>query len=318
MARPSKQTVEYFPHFVKSGKTLFILESIWGNTGYAFWFKMLESICESDGHTLRYSDPNTRDYFLARCGIQHADAVKIFGKLVELGNIDRELWNNREWVWCPSLIENLKVVYSKRVTPIPCRPEIVSGEKTGFPGRKQNASPMREIVSGEKTPQSKVKERKGEGEGASVDILLDSDKVKSKSDAPARVPEPPPHALSASPFLPAGEAAGSNDKADTIKKEPLPEGQFPEADILAVASFYCELKDLTFANEAAKLTFMRGKDIFYAAKDILIMADGLVARAAECLGDQAEYYVKQNKTKWDLGWVKKDFVAWDTDRRNNE
>jgi hypothetical protein len=309
MGRPNKQTVEYFPHFVKSGKTLFILENNWGNLGYAFWFKMLESICESDGHVLRYSDPNTRDYFLARCGIQHAEAVKIFSKLVELGNIDRELWEAREWVWCPSLIENLKAVYAKRVTPIPIRPEIVSGEKTQFPGRKQNSSPMKEIVSGEKTPQSRVKERIGEQRGASVDILKDNntDKHKDKSDAAAL---PAPAETAAAP-LPASPSPAPTGAAGAELK-------LPEADIMAIAALYCNLKKIRFANDAAKATFMRGRDVFYAAKDILIMADGLVARAAECLGDQAEHYENQGKLKWDLGWVKKDFTAWDTDRRNNE
>lgn len=42
MARPKKQTVDYFPHFVKGGRTIFILENKFGNDGYAFWFKLLE------------------------------------------------------------------------------------------------------------------------------------------------------------------------------------------------------------------------------------------------------------------------------------
>jgi len=43
MARPRKQTVDYFPHDtdVSSGKTLTILQSKYGNDGYAFWFKLL-------------------------------------------------------------------------------------------------------------------------------------------------------------------------------------------------------------------------------------------------------------------------------------
>jgi len=42
MARPNKQGVDYFPHFVNHGKTMFILEEKFGNNGYAFWFKLLE------------------------------------------------------------------------------------------------------------------------------------------------------------------------------------------------------------------------------------------------------------------------------------
>lgn len=49
MARPKKQTVDYFPHFVKGGRTIFILENKFGNDGYAFWFKLLEILGESEG-----------------------------------------------------------------------------------------------------------------------------------------------------------------------------------------------------------------------------------------------------------------------------
>ena len=42
MARPRKQTVDYFPHYCKCGRTIFILENRFGNDGYAFWFKLLE------------------------------------------------------------------------------------------------------------------------------------------------------------------------------------------------------------------------------------------------------------------------------------
>ena len=47
MARPLKQTVDYFPHYVNHGKTLLIIENEYGNTGYAFWFKVIELLCTS-------------------------------------------------------------------------------------------------------------------------------------------------------------------------------------------------------------------------------------------------------------------------------
>ena len=50
MARPKKQKVEYFPHFVMSGRTIFILENTYGNDGYAFWFKLLELLGDTEGH----------------------------------------------------------------------------------------------------------------------------------------------------------------------------------------------------------------------------------------------------------------------------
>lgn len=327
VARPSKQTVEYFPHFVRPGKTLFILESKWGNTGYSFWFKMLEVLGESDGHVLRYNEPDTRDYFLARCGIQHGEAVQIFSKLVELKKIDRELWENREWVWCHAFVENLKVVYAKRTTSIPVRPALsfkeesragvfgektrVSGEKTQFPGRKQNRSPMSEIVFGEKTPQSKVKERKGEGSVLYNDNDIDNNIVMDKVSNDNVSSAPPPAEHRPAPLL-APPALGQQ--------------QYPETDILTVADAYCTAKGVRFHTESAKNTYLRSRAVFYDAKDFLALNGGNVERACLAIQDFAREYVADGKTDWNWRYIMQDWVkpewgkgvTWDELRRNYE
>ena len=48
MARPAKLTVDYFPHIINQGKTIFIIENNYGNDGYAFWFKLLELLGATD------------------------------------------------------------------------------------------------------------------------------------------------------------------------------------------------------------------------------------------------------------------------------
>jgi hypothetical protein len=298
MARPAKQTVEYFPHYVQPGKTLFILESKWGNVGYAFWFKMLEVLGESDGHVLRYNEPDTRDYFLARCGIQHAEAVQIFSKLVELKKIDRELWESKEWVWCPGLIENLRPVYSKRTTPLPVRPQVVFGEKTQFPGRKQKGSPMNENVSGEKTPHSRVEERKGGGRGVCIpsdnDIHIDLETVKDKTDAAAL-----------------SDLASPGQNTPEQKTAPTSKGiQFPEADILDLAKQYCLLQGITFHSEEEERIYLRST-MFYPAKDLLAVNQGRVERAKACLKHFSEFYTEKGFTDWHWKSVMEDFKKWD-------
>lgn len=66
MARPKKQTVDYFPHFVKCGRTIYILENRFGNDGYAFWFKLLEILGESEGHFYDCSNLSNWEYLLAK------------------------------------------------------------------------------------------------------------------------------------------------------------------------------------------------------------------------------------------------------------
>ena len=123
MGRPRKQTVDYFPHFVSTdSRTKFILEQSWGNDGYAFWFKLLELLCRSEGHYYDLSEAANGKYLEALMKVDAETASNILDTLADLGNIDRDLWEERKVVWCQSLVDNLQDVYSKRTVSAPMRP----------------------------------------------------------------------------------------------------------------------------------------------------------------------------------------------------
>lgn len=67
MARKQTNTVDYFPHIAKQGRTLFTIESRWKNDGYAFWFKTLEMLCQEENHYLNCKDPQSWQYLLGVC-----------------------------------------------------------------------------------------------------------------------------------------------------------------------------------------------------------------------------------------------------------
>ena len=48
MTRPRKQTVDWFPHYCRHGKTMAILEEKYGNNGFAFSFKLLEILGDTE------------------------------------------------------------------------------------------------------------------------------------------------------------------------------------------------------------------------------------------------------------------------------
>lgn len=123
MGRQQKQTAEYFPHFVKESKTLFILERRWGNDGYALWYKLLELLCRTDGHAYDFSNPANREYFLALAKLDEETVEEIMRCLVELGNVDRELWEQDRVIWVQNLVNNLDGLYSKRVSQRPTKPQ---------------------------------------------------------------------------------------------------------------------------------------------------------------------------------------------------
>lgn len=123
MGRPRKQTVDYFPHFVSTdSRTRFILEQNWGNDGYAFWFKLLELLCRSEGHYYDLSEAANGKYLEALMKVDAETASNILDTLADLGNIDRDLWEERKVVWCQNLVDNLQDVYSKRTVSAPVRP----------------------------------------------------------------------------------------------------------------------------------------------------------------------------------------------------
>jgi len=150
MARPSKQVVDYFPHYAASGKTIFILENKFGNDGYAFWFKLLELLASTEGHSFRIGNPTDREFLLAKTKVSEEKANEILNVLAELDAIDKELYDEKI-IWSQNFVDNLADVYKKRIVSAPEKPD-----KNGF--RTGNTNSIGVSDSG--NPQSKVKERR--------------------------------------------------------------------------------------------------------------------------------------------------------------
>lgn len=140
--RPSKQTADYFPHFVSGGKTLHALEKRYGNDGYAFWYKLLEALSAEKGHYLDLSDDAEMIYQSDHMGLSEDVVIEILDLLVRLGKVDRELWENRRIVWVQKLVDNLAPLYNKREGGVPSKPDLRDGnhQANEFPERKYDES----------------------------------------------------------------------------------------------------------------------------------------------------------------------------------
>ena len=149
MARPKRMTVDYFPHYVKCGRTVFILENRFGNDGYAFWFKVLEVLGETEGHFYDCSVSSNWEYLLAKTHVNAQRAEEIIQVLINLGKIDADLWEKNRVIWIERFVNNLTEVYRTRRTDLP--------EKPVFEAKK----PETNEVFSEKTPTEKgLNERK--------------------------------------------------------------------------------------------------------------------------------------------------------------
>ena len=178
MARPKKQTVDYFPHIANSGKTIFILENQFGNDGYAFWFKTLELLATTDGHVIDTGNPSEWEFLIAKTRVSEDTAREILNLLGKLEAIDNELLQVGI-LWCQNLVDNVSDVYKKRKVDLPVKPDKNSfgQQKHEQSGVSDNGNPSTTIVSDNINPQSKVKETK-----------VKETKVKESSNAENKPP----------------------------------------------------------------------------------------------------------------------------------
>jgi len=148
MTRPRKQTVDYFPHVCKHGKTMFILEQRYGNDGYAFWFKLLELLGCSEGHFIDMNDLSNWHYICTLTRVSDRVAKEILDLLSELSAIDKDLWEHEKTIWSDNFVNNLNDVYRKRTAEIPMKPD------------NSRQKPPSSGITPARNPQSKVKESK--------------------------------------------------------------------------------------------------------------------------------------------------------------
>jgi len=159
MARPRKMTIEYFPHFVHSGKTLFVLETNFGNDGYAFWFKLLELLGQTEFHLFDCGNSANWRFLLAKTHVSEETAAEIIQTLVDLDAIDREFWEEKK-IYCENFVQNISDVYKKRSLPLPTKERIRNGNhsngRVSAPKTKDDVE-FPEVFGSENT-QSIVKE----------------------------------------------------------------------------------------------------------------------------------------------------------------
>lgn len=124
MARPQKQTVDYFPHDACASTlsdTITVLEKKYGAIGYAFWFKLLERLASADGHYIDCRNPTKWRVLAVKLGVDEFLGVEIMNLLVEMQAIDKELWDLRV-IWCDNFIKRVATVYKNRRQETPLKP----------------------------------------------------------------------------------------------------------------------------------------------------------------------------------------------------
>lgn len=157
MARPHRNNVDYFPHYISDGKKMFIIESKFGNDGYAVWFKILETLAKTDGHWIDLQDESNLMYLAAKCRVSDETLLCIIDSVVKLGELDSELWNQQRVIWCQKFVDSIEDAYRKRSNECMNKESLLC-HLSGL-GRKIKGLGS---SKGGRKPQSKVEESKEE------------------------------------------------------------------------------------------------------------------------------------------------------------
>lgn len=113
MARPERNTVDYFPHFIGSGKKMFFIETKYGNDGYATWFKILEKLSITENHFLNLNEEQDVLFLSSACRIDEKKLFDIISDLVRIGVLNKKCWE-KKIIWSDVFIESIQDAYKRR------------------------------------------------------------------------------------------------------------------------------------------------------------------------------------------------------------
>ena len=159
MARPSKQTVDYFSHdaHASNGRTVTILENHFGADGYAAWFKLLEHISVTNNHVINLNNGEDIEFLAAKLRLKPERLTLILDKMADLGAIDTALYREHQIIWCQNFVDRLADVYLRRKQQLPGRP-LLDNKTVNTDINIIKTAVMPLLLS--ETPQSKLKETK--------------------------------------------------------------------------------------------------------------------------------------------------------------
>jgi len=122
VGRPEKFTVDYFQHDCLPKETIKLLEINWKNDGYAFWYKLLETLGSSEGHYLNLNERGKMLLLSSKTFLNADQCTDILNTLSELEAINPDLWE-KKIVWCQNFVKRISHLYGKRINGLPEPPD---------------------------------------------------------------------------------------------------------------------------------------------------------------------------------------------------
>lgn len=114
MAREQRKDVDYFPHDCTHGRKMHIIETKYGNDGYATWFKLLEQLGKANNHYIDASDEMTLMFLTSVFKIDEEKTLSILNDLAKLGAIDKALFDEHKVIFSQKFADSIQDAYRNR------------------------------------------------------------------------------------------------------------------------------------------------------------------------------------------------------------
>ena len=254
MARPKKQTVAYFPHDADASesRTLIIIQSKFGNNGYAFWFKLLELLCKIDGHCLDLSNDMQIEFLAAKTGFPAPEIPEMMGLLCRLDAINPELWQNDKKIWCQKLLNRVKDAYRKRIVDFPEKPVSGAGNQVSSAGNGVSSAGIVPEIHKEKEKEEHVSNIHA------LNALKRKEKEKNTHEKEKDVSTPLP---------PQGGVCAKNNSGENINSDDILVDEFCTDVIRKLKGGYREIKnEVGFRIKTKKLVLENNAEIMLELK----------------------------------------------------
>jgi hypothetical protein len=116
MARPKKLGLDYFPHDTDAmnDEKLEIMQLLYGNDGYAFYFKILERIYRTPELMLDISDDETRIVMIKKCNVHESMFDSMLQSALKNNLFDKKIFDEYGILTSNGIVKRAEVVISKR------------------------------------------------------------------------------------------------------------------------------------------------------------------------------------------------------------
>jgi hypothetical protein len=101
-----------------------ILERKHGIYGYAFWWKLLEILGDTEGHYLDCENEVTWEFLTSVIPKDLKFFEEVLNLLATLGAIDTELWRSDRVIWSQNFVDGVSDAYRNRIVDIPKKPDL--------------------------------------------------------------------------------------------------------------------------------------------------------------------------------------------------